>query len=317
MAEDERIKTTEQAGAAAETRRADRCANCGAQVDDRFCAACGQEQTDLNRPFVSLLREAADGLVSWDGRFWMTFRTLYGAPGAVARAYAQGRRARFTPPVRLYAIAIFVFLAITQLGGLTVIGLAIETEQETQINADSFAMIGLDGVTVRLDMFRPPWVPPPEPISADLLDPAGSGLAGAFAEIARNPVAFERRASLAIGQAVIAMALVFAAMNALLHPRTPLIRHALHSVYFHAALMPFTAAAALIFAYISALSGFAATVIGLTAIIAALAYAVLSERGMYRSSWAGAIVRLAIIAPVYTVAFVLAVSALFALSLLA
>lgn len=54
-------------------------------------------------------------------------RALYGDPGAVARTYAEGQRARFTLPVRFYAVAIFVFLTITQLGGLTVVGLQVET----------------------------------------------------------------------------------------------------------------------------------------------------------------------------------------------
>jgi hypothetical protein len=302
-------------------------------VRDRFCAACGQEQTDLNRPFLGLLREAVDGIVSWDGRFWTTFRALYAAPGAVARAYAEGRRARFTPPVRLYAIAVFAFLAITQLGGLTVIGLEIEIEREagvetereadretggqSRIDGDSIVEMGLDGVVVRLSMFRPPWNPPPEPIGEGVLDPTLGGDAGALAQIARDPVAFERRANLAIGQAVIAMALVFAMMNALLHPRAPLIRHALHSVYFHAALMPFTAGAALTYAYLSAVSAVAASAIGLTTLAAPLAYAVLSDRGMYASSWMGAILRIGVLAPVYVLAFVLTVIALFAVGLLA
>lgn len=297
--------------------RTEPCANCGAQVDARFCPACGQERTDLNRPFLGLLREALDSVATWDGRFWTTVRALYGAPGAVARAYSEGRRARFTPPVRLYAIAVFVFLTITQLGGLTVVGLGIDMEQETEVDSDSFVKLGLDGVVVYLDMFRPPWAPPPEPISAELVDPARGGSTGALAEIAQNPVAFERRASLAFGQAVIAMALVFALMNALLHPRAPLIRHALHALYFHAALMPYTAGAALAVAYMSALSDLAATVIGLTAITAALAYAVLSDRGMYASSWSGAVLRICALAQVYLLAFVLAVIALFAIGLLA
>ncbi len=305
------------------TRPAERCANCGARVGDRFCGACGQERTDLDRPFLGLLREAVDGIVSWDGRFWTTFRALYGAPGAVARNYAEGRRARFTPPVRLYAIAVFFFLVITQLGGLTVIGLEIEMEPETasasdtRPEGDAFLEMGLDGVVVRLAMFRPPWVPPPEAIDASVLDPARGGEAGALAQVARDPVAFERRANLAIGQAVIAMALVFALMNALLHPRAPLIRHALHSVYFHAALMPFTAGAALAYAYLSALSALVASAVGLSAMAATLAYAVLSDRGMYASSWIGATLRIGVLAPVYVLAFVLTVIALFALGLLA
>ena len=299
--------------------RTEPCANCGAQVDARFCPACGQERTDLNRPFLGLLREALDSVVTWDGRFWTTVRALYRSPGAVARAYADGRRARFTPPVRLYAVAVFVFLAITQLGGLTVVGLEIEPASEIQADNNAFAGLRMGEIEVRLSLFRPPWVAPPEPLSPTALESAlrNAGGAGALAQIASDPVAFERRANLAIGQAVIAMALIFALMNALLHPRAPLIRHALHAVYFHAALMPFVAGAALVYAYLSALSSLAAAALGLTALGAVLAYALLSDRGMYASSWIGAVLRICVIVPIYFLTFIFAVVALIAIGLLA
>ena len=106
------VTTSNRASNTAET-----CGNCGAPLTGRYCAACGQSREDICRPIWSLLTDTLDGLLSWDGRILTTFRHLYTRPGRVARDYVGGKRASFTPPVRLYIIASVIFFAAISLSG--------------------------------------------------------------------------------------------------------------------------------------------------------------------------------------------------------
>ena len=88
------------------------CANCGATLTGPYCAECGQESRDLDRPFAHLLADAVGDLFSLDTRLARTVRPLLLTPGAVTAAYLAGRRVRFVPPLRSYLIAAFVFFGL-------------------------------------------------------------------------------------------------------------------------------------------------------------------------------------------------------------
>ncbi len=89
------------------------CFNCGADRLGPYCHACGQGEVDPRAPVASLVREAvADGL-SWDHRLWRTLRLLLTSPGALAQAWAAGRRVPYVPPVRLYFLLGAALLALS------------------------------------------------------------------------------------------------------------------------------------------------------------------------------------------------------------
>ncbi len=93
-----------------------RCLNCGTDRLGPYCHACGQGEVDPAAPVSALVREAvADGL-SWDHRLWRTLRVLLTRPGALAQAWAAGRRAPFVPPVRLYLLLGAALLALSAVG---------------------------------------------------------------------------------------------------------------------------------------------------------------------------------------------------------
>ncbi|MGF1462784.1 MAG: DUF3667 domain-containing protein [Maricaulaceae bacterium] len=89
------------------------CANCGAALNGPYCAACGQSRASVNRPLGVLLGESVTDLVDLDGRFLRTLRLLILAPGRLSREYVDGRRARYTPPFRLFLVASVVFFLAT------------------------------------------------------------------------------------------------------------------------------------------------------------------------------------------------------------
>lgn len=71
-----------------------------------------------------LVTDTVGDLLVWDGRFLSTLRALLRGPGRLARAYADGQRARWTPPIRLYLLVSLVFFAAMSLAGIRVIAVA-------------------------------------------------------------------------------------------------------------------------------------------------------------------------------------------------
>lgn len=80
----------------------ERCRNCEAPVSGNYCAACGQRNVDYRRPLVALLRELFAEMLELDGRLRRTLIPFLLRPGFLTREYREGRRVRFTSPLRLY-----------------------------------------------------------------------------------------------------------------------------------------------------------------------------------------------------------------------
>jgi hypothetical protein len=98
-----------------------RCRNCGAPIDGRYCASCGQE-TKLALPTArEFLREAAGRYVALDGRLWRSLFALFARPGFLTREYFEGRRRRYIRPSRLFlvlSLALFGVLRVVAEGPL-------------------------------------------------------------------------------------------------------------------------------------------------------------------------------------------------------
>lgn len=89
------------------------CPNCGSDQVDRYCAACGQRAGDLHTTVGQFVRDALDGLFSFDSRLWRTFIALVWRPGFLTVEYWQGRRASYVAPLRLYLfVSFFTFLLL-------------------------------------------------------------------------------------------------------------------------------------------------------------------------------------------------------------
>jgi len=89
------------------------CLNCGTVLQGPFCHYCGQPDKNFLRFFPVLLRELMEDFLDFDSRFMRTMKPLLFIPGKLTRDYLDGRRFRYTPPLRLYlftSIACF-FLA--------------------------------------------------------------------------------------------------------------------------------------------------------------------------------------------------------------
>jgi hypothetical protein len=93
----------------------DTCPNCGADLEGRWCSACGQKcLVEGDRRFGHLVGQFIDAATDLDGRFWGSLRALLFQPGRLSRDYIDGRRARWMSPVALFLLVNVVYFVFVQ-----------------------------------------------------------------------------------------------------------------------------------------------------------------------------------------------------------
>ena len=98
------------------------CLNCGAVLDGRFCAECGQRDVPPYPSVRELALDAVTEFSGWDGRLSSTLRNLVRRPGLLTVEFLEGRRARYVSPLRLYlstSLAYFLLAAAAPNIGLS------------------------------------------------------------------------------------------------------------------------------------------------------------------------------------------------------
>jgi len=96
-------------------RRADHCLNCGTAVQSNYCPECGQENSDYRVSLRPLLGELTEELFQLESRIWRSLAALLLRPGRLSVEYNQGRRVRYTSPLRLYLVASVAYFFIAGL----------------------------------------------------------------------------------------------------------------------------------------------------------------------------------------------------------
>jgi len=87
------------------------CANCGAKVDGKFCAGCGQT-AHLHRTLGHMIEEFLHGILHFDTRAWRTLPLLVFRPGTLTREYIHGKRARYISPLAMFLLFVFTMFAV-------------------------------------------------------------------------------------------------------------------------------------------------------------------------------------------------------------
>ncbi len=90
------------------------CANCQHALpeDAKFCPNCGQSTKSLRQPFFPFVRDSVHELLDIDGRLWLTLKTLLLKPGLAAYEFDQGKRDKYSPPLRLYLVISLLFFLL-------------------------------------------------------------------------------------------------------------------------------------------------------------------------------------------------------------
>ena len=95
----------------------ERCANCGAVLHGKFCAACGQADKPLDPPVRHFISEFAQELFDVDSRVLRSFRRLLFSPGFLTREHVEGRRVPWLSPLKLYLLASVAAFAVLAFAG--------------------------------------------------------------------------------------------------------------------------------------------------------------------------------------------------------
>lgn len=90
-------------------RQEKNCLNCGTTVIGRYCHVCGQENIETRETFWTLLSHFVFDIFHFDGKFFYTLRYIFSRPGYPARQYAEGKRATYLHPIRMYLFTSAVF----------------------------------------------------------------------------------------------------------------------------------------------------------------------------------------------------------------
>ena len=103
-----------------------------------------------------------------DGRAYRTLYFLFTRPGFLAREYVSGRRASYTPPLRLFLVISIVFFltvsAFTSLQSMRNViseqdpALATDTDQSLQIEPEAAADAGMAQILEVVDSFSVPFI---------------------------------------------------------------------------------------------------------------------------------------------------------------
>ncbi|MDJ0940166.1 MAG: DUF3667 domain-containing protein [Woeseiaceae bacterium] len=88
------------------------CRNCQSSLDGEFCSTCGQRNVDLERPIWSLVGSVISETFEVDGRAASTVKVLFRHPGMLTAEFLAGRRAAYSPPLRLYLVFSIVFFLL-------------------------------------------------------------------------------------------------------------------------------------------------------------------------------------------------------------
>lgn len=105
------------------------CRNCGALLRGPYCHHCGQAERSPVRELRALVGEAFESILSLESKSLRSLGTLFFRPGRLTLDYLAGRRARYLPPLRLYLVAsLLAFVALGWFGG----GPRIEIEDGAQ-----------------------------------------------------------------------------------------------------------------------------------------------------------------------------------------
>ncbi len=102
----------------AKTRPAKTCKNCKHALTNKFCPSCGQRNTTIRQPVHRHVGEFCGDQLSLDSRAIRTVLPFLFWPGFLTREFNEGRRVRYTSPIKLYlgmSVLLFVGLGVTRM----------------------------------------------------------------------------------------------------------------------------------------------------------------------------------------------------------
>jgi hypothetical protein len=91
------------------------CLNCGYKVDKNFCSNCGQENLEPQESFIHLVKDFYADVTHFDSKFFNSVKYLFFSPGQLTKLYAEGRRAAYIHPFRLFFFLSLVLVIVLEI----------------------------------------------------------------------------------------------------------------------------------------------------------------------------------------------------------
>ena len=88
------------------------CLNCNAELYDRYCHKCGQENIEPKQSFWHFVSHFFYDITHFDGKFFSTLKYLIWKPGFLSSEYIKGRRRSYLDPIRMYVFSASLFFLI-------------------------------------------------------------------------------------------------------------------------------------------------------------------------------------------------------------
>ena len=129
------------------------CANCGARLEGRYCADCGQLDQPLRIPVHRFLAQSFTEFFGLDGRVWATLGVLLFKPGKLTAAFLAGQRQHYLRPLRVYLSATLVFFVLLAL--LDPVG-RLRDEFEGGVASDSMVVVAVHLADVEAEIAGEP-----------------------------------------------------------------------------------------------------------------------------------------------------------------
>ncbi len=276
------------------------CLNCGTNIQLAYCPECGQREIDADPTLREFLRELAEELLHWDGKLGRTFRLLVTQPGVLTREYLAGRRVRYISPLRVYLACSVLFFSLEVLAprpmGIDRRGQPVE-RGVVQIGQSSEAEL----TAMRAD--------------AQHGNPVRRSFLAHLARALRTPVALKHATAASIPRAMFVLVPLFAALVGLVYRdrRRRYPQHLAFALHVHAALF---LALTMVLAGRFTTMPLLASALDVAIMIALAAYLVRAAQVVYASRAGQAFVRIGVASALYFAAFVGAIAAVFALTVL-
>jgi len=99
-----------------DANQAGTCFSCDSAMKGLYCTECGQKNDNYRRSIFALIGELIGSVFSLDSRIWQTWGNLLFRPGRVPREFSDGKRSKWSSPVRIYlamSIILFGFMSWT------------------------------------------------------------------------------------------------------------------------------------------------------------------------------------------------------------
>lgn len=117
-----------------------RCLNCQAILEGPYCGQCGQARTARLVPFRAWLGDFLDTFINLDSKLLRTLKRILLQPGQATLDFAEGRRAPYSGPLRLYIIVSAISIAAMTLrgvfeagNGMMTPGTGVDTELQERV----------------------------------------------------------------------------------------------------------------------------------------------------------------------------------------